>query len=214
MAPLAFYVEEVLTIVKQPGWVTEGIFLLWTDPLLHQADYIVLCDIPWLIGVRRIVYRHISKSLQGINPYPSIKSLFKLLKDTRYLYKRSDTPPTEFIREYLEKYRKVTEPSVAGFTEEFAHTYLEKYREITEPPTEEFAQMYQETYKDDAEAPAIAFLRMYHKRFIDTFILNQTLDFTRKYIEKYKEKVFVVRNNVDRERLIEFLTNVDQKKLD
>jgi len=32
-----------------------------------------------------------------------------------------------------------------------------------------------------------------------------TAEFVRRYLEKYQEKVFLVRNNADRERLLELL---------
>ncbi len=35
----AAYIEDALAIVEQPSWITEGIFLVWTDPLLYHADY-------------------------------------------------------------------------------------------------------------------------------------------------------------------------------
>ncbi|GCE06095.1 hypothetical protein KDAU_34240 [Dictyobacter aurantiacus] len=40
-----------------------------------------------------------------------------------------------------------------------------------------------------------------------------TAEFTRQYLEKYKEKVFVVRNNADRERLLSLLEKDSQAML-
>src|SRR5258708_2097700 len=87
----AAYVEDALALVKQPGWVTEGIDLIWIDPLLHQADYIVLLEVSWPVAAWRILRRHISKSLAGTNPYPT-KLLFPFLKDTRR-YSLNKTDP-------------------------------------------------------------------------------------------------------------------------
>lgn len=63
--------REAFSLAQQPGWVTEGVFLLWVDPLLCAADTIVLLEIPWQLAVWRILRRHINLSLRGINPHPT-----------------------------------------------------------------------------------------------------------------------------------------------
>lgn len=76
--------DDAFAIAGQPGWVTDGSYLIWSDPLLYQADYIVLLEVSWSVAAWRIIRRHIMKSLHGTNPYPGfngIKLLFKLLKD-------------------------------------------------------------------------------------------------------------------------------------
>ncbi|GCE21226.1 hypothetical protein [Dictyobacter kobayashii] len=93
MAPLAAYVEEALAIIEQPGWVTEGIYLFWTDALMHEADCIVMMDIPWSVAVWRVLRRHVVKTLNGTNPYAT-KWLWPLLKGMHSLYDRADLPPT------------------------------------------------------------------------------------------------------------------------
>ncbi|HEX4203552.1 MAG TPA: hypothetical protein VHZ51_05030, partial [Ktedonobacteraceae bacterium] len=71
----AAYIEDAFAIAEQPGWVTENIGLVWIDPLLYQADYVVWLEVPWPVAAWRILRRHISKSLRGTNPYPT-KLLF------------------------------------------------------------------------------------------------------------------------------------------
>jgi thymidylate kinase len=164
----AAYIEDAFAIAEQPGWVTEGIFLIWTDPLLYQADYIVWLEVSWPVAAWRIIRRHISKSLRGINPYPT-KLLLPFLKDTR-LY-------------YLNKAQSTSFTSTAD-----AAMYLEECSDIVEPPEPERLLMYLEKY------------RIY---------IPPSAEFVRLYLEKYREKVFVVRNNVDRERLLELLTMSD-----
>ncbi|GHO89215.1 hypothetical protein [Dictyobacter formicarum] len=206
MGPLALYVEEALTIIEQPGWVTEGIYLFWTDPFMHEADYIVMIDIPWSVAVWRVLRRHVVKTLNGTNPYAT-RFLWPLLKGMRPLYNRADLPPSEFVARYLDTYRRVTEPPASGFTADFAPTYLDIYRQISEPPTEEFKQWYQETYPVDSEAADLDFLRMYHDKFRATVEPKQTKGFTFRYLEKYKEKVYVIKNNADRDHLLNLLEN-------
>ena len=163
----AAYIEDAFAIAEQPSWVTEGIFLIWTEPLLSQADYIVLLEVSWPVAAWRIISRHISKSLRGTNPYPGIdgvKSLFKLLKDTRdYCLNKESSDTEESIR-----------------------MYLEEYGESAEPPDTERLLARLEKYGDVSLAPTAAFVR--------------------RYLEQYQEKVFLVRNNADRERLLGLLT--------
>ncbi len=138
-------IEGAMSIARQPGWVAEGIYLLWTDPLLYQADYIILLDLPWPVAVWRMIYRHISKSLRGVNPYPSVKLLFKLLQGSRSYYlnqHRAEPPTAELTRMCLEEQRELAEPP----TVESVLPYLDKYHEIGIPPTEEFVRLYLEKY--------------------------------------------------------------------
>jgi len=142
--------ENVIAIAEQPAWVTEGIYLIWTEPMLYHADCIVLLEISWPVAAWRILHRHISKSLRGTNPYPGIngvKALFKLLKDTRsYLLNEesSDIPTVDSMQTFFEKYRDISEPP----TEEFVQMFFEKYQDISEPPTAEFVRIYLEKYKE------------------------------------------------------------------
>jgi len=142
--------ENAIATAKQPAWITEGIYLIWTEPLLYRADYIVLLEVSWPVAAWRIVYRHISNSLRGTNPYPGIngvKALFKLLLYTRRYYLNQDAadrPSVESLERYLETSREIALPP----TEEFFKRYLETSREIAIPPTEKFVRMYLAKYKE------------------------------------------------------------------
>ena len=138
-------IEGAMSIARQPGWVAEGIYLLWTDPLLYQADYILLLDVAWPVAAWRMIYRHITKSLQGTNPYPGLKPLFNLLQYARSYYlnqHRAEPPTAELTRLCLEEQREIAEPP----TVESVLLYLDKYHEIGIPPTAEFVRLYLEKY--------------------------------------------------------------------
>ncbi len=166
---MAAYIDEAFVLAEQPGWITEGIYLIWVDPLLYQADYIVLLEVSWPVAAWHILRRHITRSLHGTNPYPGvngIKVLFKLLQFTRGYYRdniRSDLSTVESVC-----------------------LYLEEHGENVEPPDPEVLLMRFEKYRS---------------------AIPLTADFVRVYLEKYKKKVFLVRNNADREHLLELLVN-------
>lgn len=158
------WIEDAFTIISLPGWVTEGGGLIWNDPILDHADYIVLLEVPWRTAAYRIVHRHIVKSLRGINPHPGIRSLISFLRSSRRYYFNQCRPDlVETINRCLEEQRTSTEPL-------------------------------------DAER-LLARLETYGIEIIG----SPTAAFRRQYLEKYKQKLIVVRNNTDRVRLIDFL---------
>lgn len=146
---LATYIDDAVSIAEQGSWVTEGIYLIWTEPLLYQADYIVLLDISWPMAAWRMLRRHIGQSLHGTNPYPGINGvrlLFKLLKYARsyYLDKcSSDTYTAGSMPLYLKEHSDIVEPP----NPEVLLMYLEKYR-IAVPPTADFVRLYLEKYQE------------------------------------------------------------------
>ena len=81
--PLDAKLEDVSRIAAQPAWVTEGIFLWWTDELLREADTIIWLDIPWRVAAWRIVKRHVRASLAGTNRHRGIRNLMCFLVNTR-----------------------------------------------------------------------------------------------------------------------------------
>lgn len=56
-------------------WITEGIYSGWTAPLLEQAESIVWLDLPATLAVRRIVWRHLRRSLARDNPHQGLRLL-------------------------------------------------------------------------------------------------------------------------------------------
>lgn len=164
------WLRDAFAISEMPGWVADGTSIIWNDPMLAAADYIVSMEVPWRTAAYRIVRRHIVKSLRGINPHPGIKSLIAFMKDSRRYYVNECRPElVEAMQACLEEQRADTGPLDA----DQLLARLEKY--------------------------GIEVIRV------------PTAAFTRQYLEKYKQKLICVRNNAERARLIELLT--EQYKL-
>lgn len=138
---MAGYIDEAFEIAAQPGWVAEGIYLMWTDPLLHQADVIVVLNVTWPIAAWRIIRRHVANILRGTNQYPGIKPLFFLLRGARsyYLNKHRAQPPTAALaRMYLaERNKSAGPPTAATILKD-----VETYQDIVIPPTAAFVREY------------------------------------------------------------------------
>jgi shikimate kinase len=77
---------DVHRITAEPGWVTEGIYLWWTEAFLQAADVIVWLDLPWRIAAWRIVARHARASLAGNNRHPGLRKLCRFLRVARSYY--------------------------------------------------------------------------------------------------------------------------------
>jgi|SRR5579883_601185 len=159
------WIQNIFEIISVPGWVMECNALIWNDPILDHADYIVLLEVPWRTAAYRIVRRHIIKSLRGINPHPGIRSLILFLRNSR--------------RYYLNQYH----PDLI----ETMNRCLEEQRAIPDSLDPEQILTRCETYGIE-------------------IILTPTATFLRQYLEKYKQKLIVVRNNTDRARLLDLLT--------
>ncbi len=71
--------SEVQRIAAQPAWVTDGIYLGWTDPLLEAADRIIWLDLPRRVALYRIVRRYVLASLRGTNEYQGLRRLLRFL---------------------------------------------------------------------------------------------------------------------------------------
>ncbi|GLV60985.1 hypothetical protein KDH_78030 [Dictyobacter sp. S3.2.2.5] len=156
------WIRDAFEISSLPGWSIEGGGLIWNEPILAQADYIVLLEVPWRTAAYRIVRRHISKSLRGINPYRGIRSLILFLMDSRRYYLNQCRP------ELVEAMNRcLAEQIPASLDSEQLLRRCETYGvKIIQAPTAAF---------------------------------------TRQYLEKYKQKLIVVRNNTERARLLDFL---------
>jgi adenylate kinase family enzyme len=141
------FIADASAIAEQTRWVTEGIYLIWTDPLLYRADYIVLLDVPLSIAVWRIIRRHIRRSLHGTNPYPGlngVRLLFKLVQFAIGYYTEKASSPSLMaaLHDYFEPGPDDEQPPGAEvllrrieacgltipWTSDFVRLYLERYR--------------------------------------------------------------------------------------
>ncbi len=164
------YIREAIALAQRPAWVTEGIYLHWIDPLLYQADAIVLLEISWPVAAWRIIRRHIIKSLLRTNPYPT-KLMYGFLRFTHSYYAGkvwSDSDQARTVREFLVEQKDCSEP----IQPEVLLRQFIKYRNTI---------------------PASA-------------------EFTRLYLDKYREKLFIVRGNPDREQLLKHLAQIWDSK--
>lgn len=84
--PLDGRLSCVRSIASKPTWITEGVYLWWTDGLLRASDVIVWLNVPWRVAAWRIVSRHIRRSLAGNNPHSGLRNLTHFFWWTRRYY--------------------------------------------------------------------------------------------------------------------------------
>ena len=73
--PLEARIAFARSVAAEPAWITEGIYLWWTDELLRTADVIIWLMVRWRVAARRTVSRHIRRSLAGGYPHAGIRNL-------------------------------------------------------------------------------------------------------------------------------------------
>lgn len=107
--PLTAKRADVTRIASQPAWISEGIFLGWTEELLDKADVIIWVDhLTWSVAAYRIVRRFLkggiaeAKRQQGIRKVSRFgdyaehtRQLLFVLVSTRSYYTSSVTPGRE-----------------------------------------------------------------------------------------------------------------------
>ena len=120
--PLEARLADVSRIAAQPGWVTEGSFIGWTDELLRAADTIVWLDLPWRIAAWRVLIRHMRASLAGTNRHRGLLKLWRFLGDVWQYYHSKDPADEGVVRiaahlePYMHKVVRCRRPSqVAAF---------------------------------------------------------------------------------------------------
>ena len=84
---------DVARIAETPGWVTEGIYLWWCEPLARGADMLVWLDVPWRVAVARIIRRHVVLSLAANNPHRGVIKLARFVWETRRYYLAREPEP-------------------------------------------------------------------------------------------------------------------------
>jgi adenylate kinase family enzyme len=102
--------HDVHHIASQPAWITEGIFLFWTDELLHTADYLIWLDMPWRLIIRRVIARRLNWSFRGHitgenPPTDPLKQLRLLWYLALYYLSKNQAETRAFIARYLMAYR-------------------------------------------------------------------------------------------------------------
>jgi adenylate kinase family enzyme len=113
--PLPERLKAIDAILSQPSWITEGIFLWWTESLFENADLILWLDFPFRVAAWRILKRHFLASWRGDNPHSGILNLINFLDGVgRGYYQRPPVGP-ESIDDDLAITRAATASVLAGY---------------------------------------------------------------------------------------------------
>lgn len=76
--PRAARLADVQLIAAQSTWITEGIFLGWTDELLTHADVILWLDcVSWRIAMQRIIIRFMQGGLSEAKRHTGIRKFIR-----------------------------------------------------------------------------------------------------------------------------------------
>lgn len=107
--------DELAVLVKaiqdEEGWIVEGMYIGWTDPLIFEADLVIWIDPPWPIAVWRSVKRDVLAMLGGKPRYPGWRRIWRMAPQVRRWYTRE----VGDVRNHLDATgyaRSTTEPYV------------------------------------------------------------------------------------------------------
>ena|SRR5579872_894337 len=128
--PLTARLSDVHAIASLPAWVTEGVFLSWTEELLREADYIIWLDVPMRLTLKHTLFRRLrSNFVGGMSPPTSLLKQFAfLLYLARYYFSRKWPETRWYTARCLEAYKdKLTrcrnmqeiEASLKGIIEQY-----------------------------------------------------------------------------------------------
>ena len=128
--PLDLRLAEVQEIASQPAWITEGMWLGWTDELLRNCDVIIWLDyLSWFVAAKRIIVRFVR------NGFKEVMSQSGLRKFTRIQdYKRNLRQLIGVLRSSRTYYHDQAVESPADFLDSHAYsrsvteTHLVPYR--------------------------------------------------------------------------------------
>jgi adenylate kinase family enzyme len=111
-------------IANQPGWIAEGGYLWWTEPLVAAADVVIWIDLPWRIAAWRVIKRHLRASLAGTNKHRGVRKLLRFVRWTRRYYTSTSVQPepdddaamsraatAAMLRQYMDKVIHCRRPS-------------------------------------------------------------------------------------------------------
>jgi hypothetical protein len=124
--PLPERLQEIETILSQPSWVAEGIFLWWTEALFENADWILWLDLPFRVAAWRIFKRHILADWRGDNPHSGVLNLITFLDGVGRGYYRRPAVAPDSPDDDLAITRAATAAVLAGFGNKVVHCRNQK----------------------------------------------------------------------------------------
>ena len=114
--PAAQRLAAAARIAAAPAWVTEGIYLGWTDVLLEAADRIIWLDLPMHLALSRIVRRHLQASLAGTNPYRGLRRLLRFVRWSAAYYRPMSPAQIDALTEERPHNRAATARHLRPYT--------------------------------------------------------------------------------------------------
>ena len=90
--PPSSRIHDINFIAARSAWVTEGVYLGWTDQLMALADLIVWLDLPMRVALLRKIPHHLKRSLRGGYPHVGMRNQ---LEHTLFVWRYYMSPTDE-----------------------------------------------------------------------------------------------------------------------
>jgi hypothetical protein len=130
--PLEQRLADVHRIAAESAWITEGIFVSWTDELLQAAELIVWLDhVSWRIAIWRIVVRFARLGIkevrhqQGLRKFTRFQDYARHLRQLAGVFYSSrlyySSQPTEGSAQAASISRSATAAQLAPYMDKVVH---------------------------------------------------------------------------------------------
>ena len=94
--------SDISRIAAQESWITEGVFLGWTEELFEKATTIVWLDLRWRIARWRIITRHLKAELRRNNRHPGWRNLYNFIRWCASYYSNTSPLNKTFVKDVAE----------------------------------------------------------------------------------------------------------------
>jgi adenylate kinase family enzyme len=119
--PLEQRLVAIEQILAQQQWITEGVFLWWTERLLAEADVIVWLDLPFSITGWRIIKRHVLASWHGNNHHAGVMNLLRFTYSVGRAYYMKEPVQPQAPDDDFAITRAATKQILSNHTEKLIH---------------------------------------------------------------------------------------------
>lgn len=85
-------------LASQQGWVSEGVYAGWTEPLVSRADVVVWLDTPGWLAASRVLRRHLGRMAHGDADAYDLRPLVFLMRRAALGYRRGPVGDDEALR--------------------------------------------------------------------------------------------------------------------
>ncbi len=127
--PIALRRADARSIAMKSEWITEGVFISWTEDLLRHADLVIWLDVPWRVAVAKIATRHVRELLASVSSAGGVRRALGRLRHPNVRWLRDLVVVTTAYYLGVESQAALDPGVPGGLTRRATAIFLEPYAE-------------------------------------------------------------------------------------